>query len=86
MQRVNAKDPILSLPYMNDIAKTWAVGWPRDDLRLSPWLADISILKTNGVKVYRVTGGYEVLTPDALLFKNRCEDKGVEGQWLEWDK
>ncbi|KAL8825252.1 MAG: hypothetical protein Q9170_007869 [Blastenia crenularia] len=84
---VTAKhDPVLTIPYINSVAETWAGGWALGDPRLSPLVADISVLKNYGVRVYGVTGSYDILAPDAEVFRERCEKEGVEGQWLSWER
>ncbi|KAL8969061.1 MAG: hypothetical protein Q9183_002171 [Haloplaca sp. 2 TL-2023] len=86
MKSVAKKDPIQSMSYVNDVAEKWAASWPREDPGLSPLLADLSALRENNVKVHGVTGGFDLMTPDATLFQQRCKDSGVDGEWLEWDK
>lgn len=86
MKYVARSDPILSLTYVDDVAKNWAASWPRDDPGLSPLLADISVLKINYIKVHGITGGFDLLTPDVTLFQKKCQDIGIDGEWLEWDR
>ena len=33
-----------------------------------------------------MTGGYDILTPDGLLFRDRLVEAGVGGSWLHWEK
>ena len=85
--KVAAKsDPLLRLPTECWAASSWAGPWGVSDPRLSPLLADLSLLHSNRVKVHGVIGGYDLLAPDAKLFRQRCEEAGVQGEWLEWDK
>ena len=85
--KVAAKsDPLLRLPTEIWAAGSWAGLWGITDTRLSPLLADLSLLQSNDVKVHGVIGGYDLLAPDAKLFRHRCEVAGVQGEWLEWDK
>ncbi|ERF70612.1 hypothetical protein EPUS_02478 [Endocarpon pusillum Z07020] len=79
-------DPVLSASYIEDVAKTWSANLPRDDPAVSPLLADLTPLKRAGVKVHGVLGTFDVLAPDADLFRERLESVGVEGEWLVWEK
>ena len=36
------------------------------------------------MKVHGVTGGHDILTPDAILFREKCKSVGVDRGWLEW--
>jgi acetyl esterase/lipase len=56
------------------------------DPRLSPVLADLSLFRRAGIKVDGVTAGHDVLTPDAIVFRKKLADYGVDGDWLEWEK
>lgn len=86
IQEVKKQDPTLHLPMEIKTAKSWAEIWDLADPRLSPLLADLSILSKRRVKVHGVTGGYDLLTPDTLLFRDKCEAAGICGEWLEWEK
>jgi acetyl esterase/lipase len=79
-------DPMLTPKFVRDTAKAWLGEWEATDRRVSPINADISLLATAGVKVHGVTGGYDILAPDAVMFRNKCEEAEVEGEWLEWEK
>ncbi|KAF9534223.1 alpha/beta hydrolase fold-domain-containing protein [Crepidotus variabilis] len=86
IQVVDSDEPILTMASIQQSAKAWAGEWNRKDPRLSPIFADLTMLKEKGVKVHGVTAGYDLLGPDGLLFRQKCQDVGVEGEWLEWDK
>ena len=86
MEKAQKFDPVLSVAFVDEIAKKWAGKRDRDDPRLSPLFADLSVLRKNGVKVHGVVGNYDVLAPDAVLFWKRCEEYGAQGEWLEWEK
>lgn len=86
IQVVERYDPILRLPIEIRTAKSWADSWDLSDSRLSPLFTDLSILRGRRVKIHGVTGGYDILTPDTLLFRQRCEAARICGEWLEWEK
>ncbi|KAL1303012.1 hypothetical protein AAFC00_003327 [Neodothiora populina] len=77
-------DPILSIPFTNSAAATWAGKWDASDPRLTPLNADMAVLAKKGVRLYGVTGSYDVLSPPTIRFKDECERLGVEGEWLDW--
>ena len=83
---VESKDSVLRRNIEEKTAKSWADSWDLADLRLSPFLADVSILQERGVKVHGVTRGHDILTPDAILFREKCKIVGIDGEWLESDK
>lgn len=99
MQHIEPHDPVLTIPFVQSTARAWCTGVrsdtpdahpapsiPYDDPRVSPLLADVAVLKARGVLVHGVVGGYDVLTPDALLFKEKLAGEGVQGRWLEWER
>lgn len=59
--------------------------WGYDDPRVSPIRADLSPLVRRGVKIHGVTASYDVLEPDAVAFRDKCDREGVEGEWLAWE-
>ncbi|KAL8829836.1 MAG: hypothetical protein Q9191_001788 [Dirinaria sp. TL-2023a] len=86
IREVEKYDPVLRLPIEIETGKSWAASWRLDDLRLSPLFANLTNLRTNGVKVHGVVGTNDLLTPDAIRFREMCQEEGVEGEWLEWEK
>lgn len=86
IREVERYDPVLRLPIEIETAKSWADSWGLSDPRLSPVLADLIILKERHVSVHGLTGGYDILTPDTLLFRDKSQAAGVSGEWLEWEK
>lgn len=86
IKRVEKHDPILRIPFIKNSAKTWCGEWDPSDIRVSPLLADITPIARRGVLVHGVTGLYDILSPDGILFREKCRDAGVRGEWLEWDK
>lgn len=79
-------DPLLKVSFINDTATQWRGQWDAKDPRVSPLYADLTALARSGVKVHGVVGGYDILGPDAVLFREKCNDAGVQGEWLDWDK
>lgn len=80
-------DPILTY----DFIKSTAAGWggaldPARDARISPMLADVSVMREHKVQVHGVTGSYDILGPDAVRFRDSLAREEVEGRWLEWEK
>ncbi|KAF6837129.1 esterase [Colletotrichum plurivorum] len=59
--------------------------WTFEDPRVSPIQADLSYLVRHGVSVHGLTGSYDVLEPEAVVFRDKCRDEGVAGEWLAWD-
>lgn len=87
MREVERKDPMLSVQFVNGTAAAWCgKGGDASDSRMSPLLGDVRVLAERGVVVNGVVGTYDVLAPDALLFREKCEKAGVKGKWLEWEK
>jgi acetyl esterase/lipase len=86
IQALEKHDPLLRIPFIVDTAKSWRGEWDAKDVRVSPLFADVTALAKRGVKVHGVTGGYDILSPDGILFRNKCSDAGVVGEWLHWDK
>jgi len=80
------KDPILSRKVIDGAADIWHGEWPVADPRLSPLLADLSVLRRANIKVDGVTAGFDILTPDAILFRDRLAEFDVSGDWLHWEK
>ena len=82
-QEVERYDPVLRLPIEIRTAKSWADSWDLSDSRLSPLLADLTILGKRHVKIHCVTGGYDILTPDTLLpfERNVRQLRYVENGW-----
>jgi acetyl esterase/lipase len=86
IKKVERYDPILSHEAIVNSANAWAGDWDTRDPRLSPLYADLSVLVKAGIRVHGVTAGWDVLSPDAVKFRDACGEAGVKGQWLEWDK
>lgn len=83
---VDPHDPILSRKLIEEVAHGWKGELLLSDPRISPILADLTLFRKAGIKVDGVTAGNDVLTPDAILFRKKLDECGVEGDWLEWEK
>lgn len=79
-------DPILRIRFCEDNANKWRGDWNPEEPRVTPILGDVSVLARRGVKVHGVVAGYDILSPDARLFRDKCKEAGVAGEWLDWDK
>lgn len=86
MKEVEKHDPILRLAFCLDNANKWRGDWSADDPRVTPLLAYVSLLAERGVQVHGAVGRYDILSPDAILFREKCVKAGVKGEWLDWDK
>lgn len=83
------KDPLLRHKFIKATSEVWRGDWPAEDTRLSPLLLPLETLvalRDRGVQVHGITGGYDILAPDALLFRDRLVEAGVGGSWLHWEK
>lgn len=85
LKEAQKHDPILSVPFTNQGAAKWAGDWDSADPRLTPLNADVSVLAERAVKLYCVTGSYDVLTPPTVKFMEMCKKEHVQGMWLNWD-
>lgn len=86
MDKIQKKDPLLRKSFVVDTAKGWSADWDARDTRVSPLYADVSLLAKRGITVHGLTGGYDILGPDALLFREKLSEASVRGEWLAWDK
>jgi len=84
--RLERHDPLLRVDFIRDTAASWRAEWDSHDPRVSPLFADLSVLARRGVKVHGVTGGYDMLSPDGILFRDKCQEAGISGEWLHWEK
>lgn len=79
-------DPVLTVGSHNEEVALWAGESDAAQSWISPINGDLAPLVKGNVRLIAVTGGYDVLTPDALRFKAKCEAAGVTGDWLHWEK
>lgn len=92
IEAIQDKDPILIAVESKQQAADWAGDWSLDDERISPAVNYtgkdnlIELLSEKGVKVHGITAGYDILSPDAIVLRERLEKGGVYGKWLHWDK
>lgn len=83
---VDAKDSLLSRKIVTEVAEGWKGDWELDDPRVSPIMADLSLFRRAEIKVDGITAGYDVLSPDGIIFRDRLSEFGVRGNWLHWEK
>lgn len=83
---IEKHDPLLTLPFVQKSATKWRGSWDAIDPRVSPLFADVTPLARRGVRVNGVVGRYDVLGPDAVLMREKCNQAGVHGEWLDWEK
>ncbi|KAF1996987.1 alpha/beta-hydrolase [Amniculicola lignicola CBS 123094] len=86
IEKLMGCDPILTPDFIKSTAKAWQGDMDPADRKISPINADVSLLAKAGVHVHGVTGGHDILGPDAIVFRKKCEEAGVKGEWLEWEK
>jgi acetyl esterase/lipase len=86
MKEIEKNDPLLRMPFVVASANAWRGAWDASDARVSPLLADLTPLARRDVQVHGVTGTYDILSPDAALFREACSSKGVRGEWLQWER
>ncbi|GAB7342905.1 hypothetical protein MBLNU457_g1018t1 [Dothideomycetes sp. NU457] len=82
----NRNDPVLTVGSHNEEVALWAGDSDAAQAWISPINGDVALLAQGTVRLIAVTGAYDVLTPDALRFKAKCEAAGVMGDWLHWEK
>lgn len=86
ISRIVKKDPVLTARSHNKEAENWCRQSDRSDPLISPVYADMSVLAQAEVHVIGVTGGYDILTPDALKLRDNCQKSGMKGAWLHWER
>ena len=86
IERVQRHDPIESLDLVRRTANAWAGDWEKSDPRLSPVLGIVKVLADRGVRVNGIIAGYDVLSCEAKTFVQHCEEAGIEGRVLIWDR
>jgi acetyl esterase/lipase len=86
IEKIAHHDPLLTPAIIKQTAKAWVGDWDPADRKVSPINADVSLLAKRGIKVHGVTSGCDVLAPDGVVFRNRCSEYNVQGEWLHWEK
>tara|TARA_R110002003_G_scaffold145_11_gene13444 strand:+ start:30072 stop:31097 length:1026 start_codon:yes stop_codon:yes gene_type:complete len=86
IDKIAKHDPLLTPAVIKQTAKAWCADWDPADRRVSPINAEIPLLARRGIKVHGITAGSDVLAPDGVIFRNRCSEYNVEGEWLHWEK
>ncbi|TKA24583.1 hypothetical protein B0A50_06343 [Salinomyces thailandicus] len=85
--QISKHDPLLTLPKITSSAKTWRGALAPTDPLVSPlYSEDIALLAQRDIKVHGVVGEYDILGPDAVLMREKCNEAGVKGEWLNWEK
>lgn len=86
IDKVAPRDPLLTPKIIRLTARAWQGDWDPADRRISPINADVSLLAKKGIKVHGITAGCDVLSPDGIIFRNKCAEAGVVGEWVHWEK
>lgn len=87
IEKLRKFDPLLSPEIIRSTAKAWvADDVDPSDRTVSPINADFTLLAKSGIKVHGITSGYDVLSPDGVVFRNKLSEHGVQGEWLHWAK
>ncbi|WQF79375.1 Putative alpha/beta hydrolase-3, lipase, GDXG serine active [Colletotrichum destructivum] len=98
IQQVEKLDPLHTLESVRSTAKAWCPGlrklssdekgttdWTFDDPRVSPIQADLRLFGRHNVSVHGVIGSRDILAPEAVVFRDKCEKHGLSGEWLCWN-
>jgi len=83
---IERKDPLLSRKIIEEVATDWRGDMSASDPRISPVLAELSVLRRANIKVDGIIGGYDVLASEGLQFREKLAEAGVVGDWLHWEK
>ncbi|KAH7396247.1 alpha/beta hydrolase fold-domain-containing protein [Pyrenochaeta sp. MPI-SDFR-AT-0127] len=86
INKIAPKDPLLTPDIIKETAKAWYNEWDPADRRVSPINNDISLFAKRGIHVHGITAGYDVLSPDGVIFRDSCAKHGVKGEWIHWEK
>lgn len=86
IDKIAPNDPLLTPQIIRETAKAWRGDWDAADRRISPINADISLLAKRNIKVHGITAGYDVLSPDGIILREKCAQAGVGGEWVHWEK
>jgi len=73
------------------IIKATAAAWLGEDVSasdpiVSPIYGNFKFLGASGIKIHGVTAGYDVLSPDGVVYREKLEENKVEGIWLHWER
>jgi acetyl esterase/lipase len=86
IEKIAHRDPLLKPKRIKGTAKAWYGDWDPADRGVLPINGDISLLVKQGVRVHGLTGGCDIVSPDGIIFRDRCAEHGVEGEWVHWEK
>lgn len=80
-------DPLMT----PSIIKATAAAWLGEEISatdpiVSPVYGDFNLLARSGIKIHGVTAGYDVLSPDGVLYREKLDVHGVQGEWLHWER
>ncbi|KAK6218841.1 hypothetical protein QIS74_06050 [Colletotrichum tabaci] len=89
IQQVEKLDPLHTLESVRSTAKAWCPGlrnlssdekgatdWTFNDPRVSPIQADLGLFGQYNVSVHGVIGSRDILAPEAVTFRDKCEKHG----------
>lgn len=82
---VEPNDPILRITSSREYADRWRGSWAAVDERINPLWINWQPIAKKGVKIHGVVAGNDILRPDALKLRDKLNDAGVEGEWLDWE-
>ncbi|CZT09144.1 uncharacterized protein RAG0_14002 [Rhynchosporium agropyri] len=83
---IEVHDPLLSRKSITEVGDGWRAELPASGSRVSSILADLTLFAQAGIKVDGITAGFDTLTPDAIKFREKLAECGVDGDWLQWEK
>jgi acetyl esterase/lipase len=86
MKNKESHDALLSNKHVQKCANMWSKDWSADAPEVSPLLADVAPLVRKNIFVHCIVGLWDVNAPDTVLYREKCQDAGIKGEWLEWDK
>lgn len=85
IKEVDRLDPLLTSKMTEEVARIWCGEVGRRDPRVSPLFADFGALKRSGLRVDGLIGGYDVLAPDDVRFREKLAEFEIKGEWLQWE-
>lgn len=82
---IEPHDPILRIVSSRDHADNWRGSWTAVDERVNPLYINWDPVGRKGVKIHGVVAGNDILRPDAIKLRDKLQEAGVKGEWLDWD-
>lgn len=96
IDQIQSKDPQIIFEESQDARREWSGTYGIVDPRISvlqyldaeerPTSTFASYLANAGISVIGITGGYDILSVDALIFADQLMAAKVYGKWLHWEK